>query len=225
VDRETSVMDDLFMVYTDAPRDRRPWVLANMVAGIDGSVAIDGRTKEMSSDVDRALFRHLRTLADVILVGATTVRSESYGPHRPEHGSPAVPIAVVTNTVQLDLESPFFTEATARPVIITSERSDPAARERAAAVADVLVCGEERVDIARAVDELGGVILSEGGPTLLAELLLAGCVDELCLTIAPVTGGDPGRIVADHLSGHLTRFRLGSVVERAGDVFLRYLRP
>ena len=42
-------------VYDDAARPRRPWVLANMVAGVDGSVAIDGRTKDMSSDVDRAL--------------------------------------------------------------------------------------------------------------------------------------------------------------------------
>ena len=61
-------------IYTDAPRPRRPWVLANMVAGIDGSVSIDGRTKEMSSTADRQLFHHLRTLADVILVGAGTMR-------------------------------------------------------------------------------------------------------------------------------------------------------
>ena len=67
-------------VYDDAPRPTRPWVFANMVAGIDGSVAIDGRTKEMSSDADRALFHHLRTIADVIFVGASTVRDEHYGP-------------------------------------------------------------------------------------------------------------------------------------------------
>src|SRR5687768_11490552 len=104
-------MDDLFRTYTDAPRPTRPWVLANMVAGIDGSVAIDGRTKEMSSDVDRALFHHLRTLPDVILVGASTVREEGYGPHRPKDGSAPNPIAVVTNSIQLDLTSPFFTVA------------------------------------------------------------------------------------------------------------------
>jgi flavin reductase (DIM6/NTAB) family NADH-FMN oxidoreductase RutF len=108
-------------VYDDAPRPTRPWVMANMVSGVDGSAAVGGRTKELSSEDDRALFHHLRTLADVILVGAATVRDEHYGPHRPRDGSDPRPIAVVTNTVQLDLGSSFFTEAVAKPVILTSE--------------------------------------------------------------------------------------------------------
>lgn len=211
-------------VYDDAPRPRRPWVLANMVAGVDGSVAIDGRTKEMSSEADRALFHHLRTIADVILVGASTVRDEHYGPHRPKDGSDPNPIAVVTNSLRLDLASPFFTEAVARPIIITSERAPADDVARAREVADVRVLPGERVDVRLAVDGLGGIVLTEGGPTLLAELLLRDCLDELCLTIAPIAGGDPGRIVADSLSGHLVRFALGSVVEGDGDVFLRYLR-
>jgi riboflavin biosynthesis pyrimidine reductase len=211
-------------VYDDAPRPRRPWVLANMVAGVDGSVAIDGRTKEMSSEADRALFHHLRTLVDVILVGATTVRDEHYGPHRPKDGSAPKPIAVVTNTVQLDFGSAFFTEAEARPIILTSERAPDDAVARAREVADVRVFPGPRVDIGAAVDSLGGIVLTEGGPTLLAELLLHDRLDELCLTLAPIAGGDPGRIVADSLSGHLVRFALGSVVEGDGDVFLRYLR-
>jgi riboflavin biosynthesis pyrimidine reductase len=211
-------------VYTDAPRPTRPWVFANMVAGIDGSVAIDGRTKEMSSEADRALFHHLRTLADVILVGASTVREENYGPHRPKDGSAPKPIAVVTNTMQLDLTSPFFTDATQRPIILTSGRAPDSAVKRASEVAEVRVIGDDRVDLSLAVDELGGVVLTEGGPTLLAEIMKADRLDELCLTIAPVAGGDPGRIVADSLSGHVRRFSLASVVEEGGDVFLRYLR-
>ena len=210
--------------YDDAPRPTRPWVLANMVAGVDGSVAVDGRTKELSSEADRKLFHHLRTIADVILVGATTVRDEHYGPHRPKDGSVPHPIAVVTNGMQLDLGSPFFTEAVARPIIITSERAPATAVASAREVADVRVQPGDRVDLRRAIDELGGVILTEGGPTLLANLLLDGLLDELCLTIAPIAGGDPGRIVGDALSGHLVRFALASMVEEDGDVFLRYLR-
>ncbi|MEA3055523.1 MAG: hypothetical protein QOD30_955, partial [Actinomycetota bacterium] len=91
-------------------------------------------------------------------------------------------------------------------------------------VADVRVHPGERVDLRRAIDDLGGVVLTEGGPTLLASLLLEGLLDELCLTIAPVAGGDPGRIVGEALSGHLVRFALASMVEEDGDVFLRYLR-
>jgi riboflavin biosynthesis pyrimidine reductase len=211
-------------VYTDAPRASRPWVFANMVAGVDGSVAIDGRTKEMSSEADRRLFHHLRTLADSILVGATTVRDEHYGPHRPKDGSAPKPIAVVTNSVELDLSSPFFTEAVARPIVFTSERAPSGAIERARAVADVRIAGGDRVDVGAAIDSLGGVVLTEGGPTLLAEVLRVDRLDELCLTIAPVAGGDPGRIVAESLSGHVRRFNLASVAQEDGDVFLRYLR-
>jgi len=213
-----------FSVYDDAPRPTRPWVFANMVAGVDGSVAVDGRTKEMSSEADRTLFHHLRTCCDVILVGASTVREENYGPHRPKDGSAPKPIAVVTNSLQLDLTSKFFTDAEARPIIVTSERSPRDARDRAADAADVRVIGEDSVDIAAAIDDLGGLVLTEGGPTLLAEILLADRLDELCLTIAPVAGGDPGRIVADTLSGQLRRFTLGSAVHEGNDVFLRYLR-
>jgi riboflavin biosynthesis pyrimidine reductase len=211
-------------VYDDAPRPTRPWVLANMVAGIDGSVAIDGRTKEMSSEADRALFHHLRTRCDVILVGASTVRDEHYGPHRPKDGSAPNPIAVVTNSIDLDFDSPFFTEAVARPIIVTSERAPAPQMERARQVADVRGIGTARVDLGAAVDELGGVVLCEGGPSLLAEVLRADRLDELCLTLAPVAGGDPGRIVADSLSGNLRRFSLASVLHEDDDVFLRYVR-
>lgn len=212
-----------FTAYDDALRPTRPWVIANMVAAIDGSATIGGRTKEMSSAADRALFHHLRTLADVILVGATTVRDERYGPHVPKDGSSPRPIAVCTNTLALDFESPFFTEAAARPIILTTERAPAERRRRAGAVADVRTFEGDRVDLRTAVDDLGGVILCEGGPTLLAELLVHDCLDELCLTLAPVAGGDLRRIVADSLAGHLVRFTLGSVVEDSGDVFLRYL--
>jgi riboflavin biosynthesis pyrimidine reductase len=210
--------------YTNAERPTRPWVLANMVAGVDGSVAIDGRTKAMSSDADRRLFHHLRTLADAILVGARTVREENYGPHRPKDGSPPKPIAVVTNTMQLDFASAFFTEAVARPIIYTSDRAPGDALRRACDVADVRVLGAQTVDVDAVVDDLGGVVLCEGGPTLLAEVLLADRLDELCITIAPVAGGDPGRIVADSLRGHLRRFALASLVQEQDDAFLRYTR-
>ena len=211
-------------VYDDAARPTRPWVMANMVTGVDGSATVGGRTKEMSSDADRALFHHLRTLADVILVGATTARDEHYGPHRPKDGSPPRPIAVVTNTMRLDLGSPFFADAVAKPIVLTSEHAPGRAIDAASAVADVRIVGTERVDVRAAVDSLGGLILCEGGPSLLAELLLHDLVDELCLTIAPVAGGDARRIVADSLSGHVVRLALGSVLEDGGDVFLRHLR-
>lgn len=207
--------------YRDAPRPRTPWLMANMVSGVDGSIAIGGRVGELSGPADKELFRYLRRLADVVLVGASTVREEGYGPS-------IRPIAIVTNSIQLDLGAPLFTEPKARPIIVTSASSPTDARERASEVADVLVVGDDRVDLALALQTLGerghSLILTEGGPSVLAELLLHDLVDELCLTIAPLAGGDATRIVSDALVGHLVRFALGSVMTADGDVFLRYLR-
>ena len=66
---------------------------------------------------------------------------------------------------------------------------------RAHEMADVLIAGAERVDPGQAVAGLAAlghrVVLCEGGPTWLGELVAAGRLDELCLTISPLMGGDP----------------------------------
>jgi riboflavin biosynthesis pyrimidine reductase len=70
-------------------------------------------------------------------------------------------------------------------------------------VADVVLCGEETVDLAEVRSTLvaRGLtrILCEGGPTFFADLLRSGEVDELCLSITPLLAGPgPGRITAGH---------------------------
>jgi len=217
------------------------WVLANMVAGLDGSTAIAGRVGELSSPTDAELFRALRSVADAVLVGAQTVRGEQYGPvrlpdelraEREAAGHRPVPaLAVVTRSLQLDWDAPAFAEADpASPtIIVTCEAAD---RERLAEAKDqgpVIVAGGERVDPATALEELAGhgieVVLCEGGPTLLGELLAADLLDELCLTLAPLAGGDP-LPVAVYPAGDraLVRFRLAHVLQDEASLFLRYER-
>ena len=58
------------------------WVMAHMVGGLDGSAAIGGRVGDLSTAPDAELFLLMRALADVVLVGAQTVRQEGYGPVR-----------------------------------------------------------------------------------------------------------------------------------------------
>ena len=60
------------------------WLRANMVATADGAASLNGVTQGISSDTDRRVFALLRTLCDVILVGASTVREEKYKPARPQ---------------------------------------------------------------------------------------------------------------------------------------------
>ena len=216
----------------------RPWVLSNFVAGIDGAITVDGRAGGLSSPEDQSVFRLLRSLADVVLVGAGTFRAERYPPlraspaeraQREQRGqSPAPALAVVSRSLQLDWERPAFTDAHARSLVLTCADADTGARRRAGEVADVVVAGEQHVDLAAGLAELRTrgheVVLCEGGPALMAELLAHDLLDELCLTIAPLVGGDPSRIVADEPRLAVTRFSLVQVLTAGDEVYLRYLR-
>lgn len=201
----------------------RPWVLANMVASLDGSASSQGRSGGLSSPADRQVFHLLRELVDVILVGAGTARVENYGPAK---GANPAAIAVVSRNLALDWASPFFVDAKTRPFVITcgdsSERLPPEASE----LANVIVAGIDKVDLGQALKELSlsgvNVVLCEGGPTLLGQLLEHNLLDELCLTLSPqIVGGDNPRITTNMASSHHGA-ELVSVLEEDGFLFLRY---
>jgi riboflavin biosynthesis pyrimidine reductase len=225
--------------------DRTPagggcWVMANMVGGLDGSAAIGGRVGALSTAPDAALFRLMRALADVVLVGAQTVRREGYrtislprelAAAREAAGRTGTPrLAVVTRSLELDWSGQAFTEAPpgSRALVITCKAADGRRVERAREVADVVIAGEDRVDPEQAVlrlSELGHrVVLCEGGPTLLGELAGAGRLDELCLTIAPLMGGDPLPVSISPPGAPLRHFALRHVIRDGDTLFLRYER-
>src|SRR3954469_19596905 len=76
-------------------------VRVNFAASADGAVTVDGKSKGLSSDADRELFHVLRSLADVVLVGAGTAGAENYGGAREADGR-FPPIAVVSRSLDLD---------------------------------------------------------------------------------------------------------------------------
>lgn len=229
---------DVYRLDREVPHDR-PWALANMVVGIDGSAAVDGRVGGLSSPKDRELFVLLRSLADVVLIGAATVRAEGYGPvrlpvalqeRRALAGRPPTPpLAIVTRSLDLDWDSALFSTDTAiRPIIVTVAASAARVPSHAQGRADVIVAGDESVDLGVAMAELfrRGVtnLLTEGGPTLLGELIAEELLDELCLTLAPLAGGDPLPVaIRPQVSESLRAFQLASVLEEDGHLFLRYL--
>jgi riboflavin biosynthesis pyrimidine reductase len=208
-------------VYRDLPpAGARPAVRLNMIASLDGATAVAGVAGGLGGKADQALFALLRSLADVVLVAAGTVRAERYGPS-------TVPVAVVTRSCRLDWDSRFFTAALARPLVVTVATAPAEARARAAEVADVVVAGEHDVDLVEAVGALGArgfrAVLSEGGPILNAQLTAAGLLDELCLTLSPLlVGGDAKRLLAGPLLPGPPALRLVSACEEDGFLFLRY---
>src|SRR5215207_9001736 len=90
------------------PRSRRPsgrpWIGLCMVASIDGSTAIAGASAGLSSEADRQVLLTLRSVADLIVVGAGTVRAEGYGIPK----KPGQRIGVVSRTGDVDMSSPLF---------------------------------------------------------------------------------------------------------------------
>jgi riboflavin biosynthesis pyrimidine reductase len=231
--------DELYATDARPAPAGRPWVLANMIASADGAASIEGRSGQLGGPGDRLVFRALRAVADVILVGGGTARAEHYGPPRPsadqqaarrDRGQAPVPrIAVVTGRLDLDLSSPLFTDSPTRPIVITGTRPSPEQLAEASEVAEVVVAGTDTVDLAAgvaALAELGaGVVLCEGGPTLNGQLLAAGLVDEWCMTVAPLlAGGDAGRIAHGPPPGRPESLQLDRVLEQDGLLLLRYVR-
>jgi riboflavin biosynthesis pyrimidine reductase len=215
------------------------WVLANMVSTLAGSAAAGGKVGKLSTPADATLFRALRSVADVVLVGAETVRREGYGPVRlgAEHqaartergAAPEPPLAIVSRSLALDFDSPAFVDAAARTIIVTCSTAPADRLELARRHAEVLIAGSDRVDVVTAVAALAErglrVILCEGGPTLLGELAGAGLLDELCLTIAPVLGGDDLPIARFPSGADLLSYELAHVlVDDDQALFLRYER-
>jgi riboflavin biosynthesis pyrimidine reductase len=100
--------------------------------------------------------------------------------------------------------------------------------QQARDVADVLLAGDDRVDPTSAVTQLGArghrVVLCEGGPSWLGQLVASGNLDELCLTIAPVMGGDPLPISVAPPGEQLVRWQLRHVLSGDNTLFLRYER-
>ncbi|MEU3026767.1 pyrimidine reductase family protein [Streptomyces incarnatus] len=220
----------------------RPWLRGNMVSSLDGAAQHDGRSQPLSSATDMRIFGTLRALADVVVVGAETVRQEGYRPARARAEfaaareaagqGPAPAIAVVTASLDLDFSLPLFTAPLVPTLILTGAAAAPekaAAAEKAGA--RVVVAGEGMgVDPERAVRALAGLghhrLLTEGGPRLLGQLIAAEVLDELCLTLSPtLTAGAAQRVAGGPSVAVPRRFELVSLLAEDGFLFGRYRRP
>jgi riboflavin biosynthesis pyrimidine reductase len=228
---------DCYAVPRTPPPDR-PWVLVSMVTSVDGATAIEGVSGGLGGPADKQVFSAIRGVADVVLAGAGTVRAERYGPPRTppsiqaarrQRGQAAKPrIAVLSRSLDLPLDSALFTTPADRPIVMTCAAADPDRRAAVAAVADVVEAGASDVDLALALAALReagvGVVVGEGGPGTNGQLVAAGLVDELCVTLSPrLVGGGSSRLAVGPDAAR-TDLRLVHLLEEDGLLFLRYVR-
>ncbi len=217
---------------------QRPHVFLGMVMSADGAASVGDLTAGLGGDADRVAFRRLREHADAILVGAGTVRAEGYGPvvrrddaaaRRMARGAPPVArLVVVSGRVDLDPGARLFADPSNRPLLLVP-RDAPGDRLAAlAGVAEIVVAGDGgEVDLPAALRELAdrGVsrLLCEGGPRLNGRLLVAGLVDELFLTVAPMLVGGPAqRIVTGAVAPGAQALELVEGRHHGGELLLRY---
>jgi riboflavin biosynthesis pyrimidine reductase len=243
LDSPTSAdLSELPSLYSYPPDLSGCWVRANMIASADGGATVEGRAGGLAGPGDRVLFKVLRELADVVVVGAGTVRAENYSGaqlsvaarhQRQARGQAEVPpIAVVTASGALDVTSRLFTHTEVPPLIFTTSTSVVATRERLQGHADVVDASTTdpiAVDPTAVLAELArrGLyrVLCEGGPTLLGDFIDANVLDELALTVAPMlVAGQSPRVVRGAAPA-ATDLRIAHILtDDAGYLYLRYQR-
>jgi riboflavin biosynthesis pyrimidine reductase len=216
-------------------------VMLNMVSTVDGRATLDGRSGPLSDSADRKLFHGLRSAVDAVLVGAGTVRAERYGRIIPDasrrserlaRGLSEEPLAcIVSGRVALEPDTPLLREPAARVAILTASH---ASLPDSAAQIDYVRAGHDgQLDLAAALVELCErfhvySVLCEGGPHLAFQLLAAGLVDELFLSLSPLlAGGEPAggealRILAGSELQPPVELELLTTLRAGSSLFLRY---
>jgi len=200
---------DLVEVYRFPALEGRGWVRSNFVMTLDGSVqGPDGRSGTINTVSDQHLFALQRALADAILVGANTARSEGYRAVdlepwqmriREQEGLAPYPTLVIISAsadLDPDIAAPAEGVGGAVMIITTAGKTKDDLEPLRSAGITVVETPSAALDLAQIVDQLAGTglprLLCEGGPRLHNDLLVAGVVDEVCLTLAPVVVGGQG---------------------------------
>lgn len=223
--------------WVDDPGEQ--YVRAVMISSVDGGAVLDGRSGGLGNDTDRTVFALGRAQADVLLVGASTARVEGYAGDRPSpelrairraRGLADAPrLAIVTRDLTLRPDHPVFTDTEVRPLVVTCADAPADRLAELADLADIVVAGEERVELEPALDQLRdrGLrrVSCEGGPQLLGQVAAADRLDELAVTVAPrLVGGDAKRITAGPAMRPPAELRLIQVLADGDYLFLRYTR-
>jgi 5-amino-6-(5-phosphoribosylamino)uracil reductase len=171
-------------------------VFSNLAISLDGKIAqSDYPTRPLGTPYDRKMMQVIRAQADVVLVGAGTLRAH---PHcfkiqKLKKNKRQLANGVVTASGDLDSKIDFFNDPTVVRFVFTTERGLKRAEEAAQERAFVVSCGKDSVDpklvLKRLKESQLTQVLVEGGGELMASFLKAQALDELYVTHTPVVLG------------------------------------
>jgi riboflavin biosynthesis pyrimidine reductase len=238
-DAATPVLTRLY-AYPAHPNAR--WVRSNFISSLDGGATADGKSAGLAGPGDKELFGLMRELADVVVVGAGTVRIENYGgaqlsaaarQGRRMRGQDEVPpIAIVTQSGRLDRDMMVFTKTEVPPLVLTCTTAAAETTARLGGIAEVIDCSGTdpgTVDLETVLTELASRglrrVLTEGGPRLHSAFIEDDLLDELCLSLAPILVGGQARRIATGPGQVMTRMRRAHLLaDDAGYLYARYVR-
>lgn len=199
-------------------------VRINLISTVSGNAGgSDGTSHTLSNPVDRKILGVIRELGDVVLVGAQSVRAESYLlPRR-------VPLAVLTASGDLTGHGIEADVEPGRLYVLCPESSvDRVVSTLAGATAEIIVVPAvdgrvAMVDVVTALRVRGlESIVCEGGPMLAAQFIEAGLVDELCLSTSPTLGGTDLPILAPGIAGERRLTLTQLLVDESSGVYARW---
>jgi riboflavin biosynthesis pyrimidine reductase len=162
------------------------WLRLNLISALGGQITgPSGSSNDLAAGIDRPLLKLLRSLSDVVLVGAASVRAEGYTiPRR-------APLAVAT--VSGDLDGHVFPRGLepGRLLVLCPPAAQERVRSSVGEAAEILTIDGDPMGhpelLTTALRDRGlGRIVCEGGGALASRLLAAGLVDEFCHSLAPV---------------------------------------
>ena len=233
--------DTLADQYAYPPSQGRAVVRANFVTTLDGSATgEDGLSGSINDEADARVFAVLRALSDVVLVGAGTIRAEGYGrlrtatrwrEARARWGLADHPVlAVVSRTLELPDQLLADEPQAGALLVVSTLDAEPTRlqqlRERLGPDA-VVLGGRGSVDLVAVLEQLAGrglsQVLTEGGPTLMNDLVRADLLDELCLTLSPLLVGGHGPRMSAGAPLH-QRMHLAHAIASTGPLLTRWTR-
>lgn len=166
------------------------WLRLNLITSVTGAASgSDGTSETLTNPADRRLLGVIRELADVVLIGAESVRAEGYQQPRRSR------IAILTASGNLAGNRIVSADGPAPLVICPPSAVSLVHATIEDAELIVLDTAGDWIGVAAAIAALRSrgltSIVCEGGPGLAAQVLDAGLVDEFCLATSPRIGGAP----------------------------------
>lgn len=213
----------------------RPFVFVNVAASLDGKISDETRRQvRISSEEDMSRVDELRAKSDAVMVGigtilsddpSLTVKNEKLRARRILLGFQENPVRVVVDSrCRIPLNAKVLDQR-AKTIVAVSKIADKEKVEEVRKKAEVIVCGDEKVDLRCLLAHLKNYgikkLMVEGGGTLINSLLAEGLVDEFYIYYAPIMiGGEKAPTICDGRSfAEKVKFKIVSI-EKFGEGFL-----